>query len=131
MRQTIGLLHWSVIFSQAVFTMFHCYHFVVDSDEFLSLFKDIYLKSSNVLCIFLKTNQGIKNLNRHEADRLAGVDPDYALRDLYDSIATGNFPSWTMYIQVMTFAEAERFKWNPFDITKVCDNLEHSMILTI
>lgn len=82
-----------------------------------------------IYCKFhCKTNQGIKNLNRHEADRLAGVDPDYALRDLYDSIATGNFPSWTMYIQVMTFAEAERFKWNPFDITKVWPHAEYPLI---
>ena len=28
-------------------------------------------------------------------------------------------PSWTMYIQVMTFEEAEKFRWNPFDLTKV------------
>lgn len=24
-----------------------------------------------------------------------------------------------MYIQVMTFEEAEKFRWNPFDLTKV------------
>lgn len=28
-------------------------------------------------------------------------------------------PSWTMHIQVMTFEEAEKFRWNPFDLTKV------------
>ena len=28
-------------------------------------------------------------------------------------------PSWTLYIQVMTFEQAERFRWNPFDLTKV------------
>jgi catalase len=38
---------------------------------------------------------------------------------LYNAIAEGNFPSWTFYIQVMTFKEAERFHWNPFDLTKV------------
>jgi catalase len=27
-----------------------------------------------------------------------------------------------MHIQVMTFAEAEKFKWNPFDLTKVNQN---------
>ena len=31
-------------------------------------------------------------------------------------------PSWTMHIQVMTFAEAEKFRWNPFDLTKVNHN---------
>ena len=29
-------------------------------------------------------------------------------------------PSWTLYIQVMTFEQAEKFRWNPFDLTKVC-----------
>ncbi len=28
-------------------------------------------------------------------------------------------PSWTVYIQVMTFTQAETFRWNPFDLTKV------------
>ena len=68
----------------------------------------------------LQTDQGIKNLMADQADALAGADPDYATRDLYNSIASGKFPSWTMYIQVMTFAEAEKFRFNPFDLTKVC-----------
>ena len=54
-----------------------------------------------------------------EADHLAGADPDYAQRDLYNAIEQGNFPSWTMYIQVMTFEQAEKWEFNPFDLTKV------------
>ena len=46
-------------------------------------------------------------------------DPDYAIRDLYNSISEGNFPSYTLQIQVMTFQEAENWKFNPFDLTKV------------
>ena len=66
-----------------------------------------------------QTNQGIKNLEACTADTLSGKDPDYSTRDLYNAIAEGNCPSWTLYIQVMTFAEAEKFRWNPFDLTKV------------
>jgi len=66
-----------------------------------------------------QTNQGIRNLTRAESEHLAGSDADHATRDLFESIATGNYPSWTFYIQVMTFAEAEHFRWNPFDLTKV------------
>ena len=44
---------------------------------------------------------------------------DIFCRDLYNSIAEGNFPTWTMYIQVMTFEEAETWEFNPFDLTKV------------
>ena len=35
-------------------------------------------------------------------------DPDFAIRDLHNAIAEGNYPSYTMYIQVMTYAEAEK-----------------------
>jgi len=68
---------------------------------------------------YLQTNQGIKNLTSARATELAGTDPDYATRDLYNAIALGQFPSWTLHIQVMTFEEAEKFRWNPFDVTKV------------
>jgi catalase len=68
---------------------------------------------------YLQTNQGIQNLTQARATELAGTDPDYATRDLYNDIALGHCPSWTFYIQVMTFKEAEKFRWNPFDLTKV------------
>lgn len=54
-----------------------------------------------------------------EAARIRSSDPDYAIRDLYNNIAKGNFPTWTLYIQVMSAEEAEIFRWNPFDVTKV------------
>ena len=66
-----------------------------------------------------KTDQGIRNLPADEADRIAASDPDYAIRDLYNAIGGGNFPSWTMYIQVMDFDQAQNCPFNPFDLTKV------------
>lgn len=73
-----------------------------------------------VYCKFhFRTDQGIKNLSPQTAQKLGGTDPDYAIRDLYDNIARGNYPSWTFYIQVMTFEEAEKYRWNPFDVTKI------------
>jgi catalase len=68
---------------------------------------------------YLQTDQSIKNLTTANATELAGTDPDYATRDLYNAIALEQFPSWTFYIQVMTFEQAEKFRWNPFDVTKV------------
>ena len=64
-------------------------------------------------------DQGIKNLSAAKAGELASGDPDYAIRDLHNSIASGNYPSWSLKIQVMTYEQAEKFKWNPFDLTKV------------
>lgn len=66
-----------------------------------------------------KTDQGIKNLPADVADRIAGSDPDYAIRDLYNAIENKDFPSWTLYVQVMTFSQAERVPYNPFDLTKI------------
>ena len=69
--------------------------------------------------IYQQCDQGVKNLMADQAAELGGSDPDYAMRDLYSNIANGNYPSWTLKIQVMTFEEAEKFRWNPFDLTKV------------
>ena len=60
-----------------------------------------------------------------DAARLEGGDPDYAQRDLYNAIENGNFPSWTMYVQVMTYDEAEKWQFNPFDLTKVITTNPH------
>lgn len=92
-------------------------------------FKLVNDKNEAVYCKFhLKTDQGIKNFTAEEADSLAGKDPDYATRDLFNSIESGQYPSWTMHIQVMTFAEAEKFKWNPFDLTKIWPQGEYPLI---
>ena len=73
-----------------------------------------------IMVKYFQTDQGMASLSAAEAVKLAGEDPDYAQRDLYNAIASKNFPSWSFYIQVMTFKEAERNHFNPFDPTKVC-----------
>ena len=75
-----------------------------------------------------KTDQGVKNLSAADAERLASQDPDYAIRDLFNSIADGNLPSWTMYIQVMSFEQAEKCTFNPFDLTKVWPHGDYPLI---
>lgn len=64
-------------------------------------FKLINSKGEQIYCKFhYKTNQGIKNLDVNRAAELQAADADYAIRDLYNAIANGNYPTWTMYIQV-------------------------------
>jgi catalase len=75
-----------------------------------------------------KTQQGIKNLSAKDAVRLAGEDPDYAQRDLFNAIAKGQFPKWTVFLQVMTDAQAASAKFNPFDLTKVWPHAEYPRI---
>jgi catalase len=66
-----------------------------------------------------KTDQGIKNLTRDEAGGLSGEDPDHATRDLYRAIEGGDYPSWTLEMQILTPEQARDFKWDILDITKV------------
>ena len=69
-------------------------------------FKMVNAKGDPVYCKFhYKTDQGIKNFTRQEADRMASQDPDYSIRDLYNAISNGQYPSWTMHVQVMTFEQ--------------------------
>ena len=76
----------------------------------------------------LKTRQGIRNLLPEEAARLAGSDPDYAQRDLFAAIERGDFPSWDVYVQIMTEAEAATYRINPFDLTKVWPHADYPRI---
>jgi catalase len=66
-----------------------------------------------------KTDQGIEFLTDQEARAIAGLDPDAHIRDLYESVAQGTRPSWTLYVQVMGFEAAADYRFNPFDLTKV------------
>jgi len=73
----------------------------------------------NYVKYHFKTDQGIANLSAEEASRLASEDPDYAIRDLFNAIEGGNYPTWTLYIQVMTYGQAKTVPFNPFDLTKI------------
>ena len=75
-----------------------------------------------------KTQQGIKNFTNEEANQMRNTDMDHAQRDLVDAIDNGEFPRWTLNIQVMTEAEAKTFRWNPFDVTKVWPHAEFPLI---
>jgi catalase len=74
------------------------------------------------------TRQGIKNLTAQRADELAGTDPDYATRDLFEAIERGDFPKWRVCIQVMPEAEADHYKVNPFDLTKIWSHKDYPLI---
>jgi catalase len=75
-----------------------------------------------------KTLQGNKTLTGEEAETLRGKDPDYSQRDLVEAITRGDFPKWALKIQVMTDVQAKKFKWNPFDVTKVWPHSQYPLI---
>ncbi|HEY8848035.1 MAG TPA: catalase [Thermoanaerobaculia bacterium] len=66
-----------------------------------------------------KTKQGIQNFTREQAEEMKGKDPDFAQRDLFEAISRGDFPKWRVSIQIMPEKEAESYRINPFDLTKV------------
>jgi len=75
-----------------------------------------------------KTMQGIKNLTADKAEELAGSDPDYATRDLFEAIERHDNPKWRVCIQAMPEAAAETYHVNPFDLTKVWPHGDYPLI---
>ncbi len=75
-----------------------------------------------------KTDQGVKNLDVDVAAKLAGENPDYHTEDLFNAIDNGDFPSWTLYVQIMPFEDANTYKWDPFDVTKVWSQKDYPLI---
>jgi catalase len=54
-----------------------------------------------------------------EAVKIAGADPDYHRRDLYEAIGAGNYPEWEFSVQVFTQAQADEFPFDALDATKL------------
>jgi catalase len=73
------------------------------------------------------TDQGIEFFTQAEADQMAGKDADYHRRDLYEAIRRGQYPSWTLKVQIMPFEEARTYRYNPFDLTKVWPHADYPL----
>jgi len=69
--------------------------------------------------LHFKTEQGIRNFTREEAEEMRKADPDHATRDLHEAITRGDHPSWRLEVQIMTPEQAGGYRFDPFDITKV------------
>lgn len=69
--------------------------------------------------VHVRADGGFKTLTDDQAGQLAGSNPDYGTEALFNAIESGKFPSWTVYVQTMTSAQAEEFRYNILDLTKV------------
>jgi len=78
--------------------------------------------------LHFKTEQGIQNFTGEEADRMRGIDPDCATRDLFEAIARGEFPAWKLKVQIMTPEQARTYRFDPFDVTKVWPHSEFPLM---
>ena len=75
-----------------------------------------------------KTDQGIEYFTQDEADQMASIDTDYHIRDLYEHIDSGEFPSWSLKVQIMPYEDAKKYRFNPFDLTKVWPHGDYPLI---
>ncbi|MGD0977940.1 MAG: catalase [Candidatus Bathyarchaeia archaeon] len=65
-----------------------------------------------------KPKAGVETIDRHEATRLAGEDPDIATRDLYETIASGKTVEYELNVQIMDIADESKQSFDPLDATK-------------
>ncbi|MDT0203599.1 catalase [Nocardioides sp. AE5] len=72
--------------------------------------------------------QGIENLTDAEAAAVVAEDRESSQRDLYEAIERGDFPKWKLMIQVMPEADAENYRFHPFDLTKVWSKKDYPLI---
>jgi len=75
-----------------------------------------------------KTDQGNDYLTQAEGDELGGTSPDHHRQDLFGAITKGDFPSWTLYVQIMPLADADGYRFHPFDLTKVWPHGDYPLI---
>lgn len=75
-----------------------------------------------------KTAQGIECISEDDSRVVIGQDPDHAQRDLVEAIEQNNFPKWNVKVQIMPEIEAETYKVNPFDVTKVWNHSDYPLI---
>ncbi|MEF9990444.1 MAG: catalase, partial [Christensenellaceae bacterium] len=75
-----------------------------------------------------KTEQCIENYTSEEADKLSATNPDSSASDLFDNIKKGNFPSWKVYVQIMSKEDAKKYRFDPFDVTKVWYHKDYPLI---
>ncbi|MFK8985772.1 catalase HPII [Acinetobacter seifertii] len=63
--------------------------------------------------------QGLSALVWDEAQKLAGKDPDFHRRDLYEAIEQGFYPEWELGVQIVEEEDEMNFDFDLLDPTKI------------
>src|SRR5690625_4921942 len=74
------------------------------------------------------TDQGMEFFSNEEAAAMAGSDADFHRRDLFEAIARGEHPSWTLSVQIMPYEDAKTYRLNPFDLNKTWPHADYPLI---
>lgn len=75
-----------------------------------------------------KTEQGHRFYTNAEAEKLIGQTRESYQEELFGGIERGEYPRWTVQVQIMPEADAEKTSYNPFDLTKVWPHAEYPPI---
>ena len=62
---------------------------------------------------------GLQSTVWDEAVKLAGADPDFHRRDMFEAIQAGDFPEWELFVQLFTQEQADSFPFDHLDATKL------------
>jgi catalase len=73
------------------------------------------------------SDQGVENLTQAEADALVSSDTDFPHPRPVRGDRAGDYPSWTLKVQVMPFEDAKTYRFNPFDLTKVWPHSDYPL----
>ena len=83
-------------------------------------FRFINAQGKSVFVKFhFKPVKGVHSLVWDEAQKVAGKDPDFNRRDMYEAIERGDFPEWHFGVQVVEEADERKFDFDLLDPTKI------------
>ncbi len=94
----------------------HTYRFWNDADE------AFWVK------FHFKTQQGHSHYTNEEAADIVGRTRESYQEHLFGTIERGEFPRWTVQVQIMPEADADKTPYNPFDLTKVWPHADYPPI---
>src|SRR5665647_136895 len=66
-----------------------------------------------------KPKLGVHGLAWDEAQKIAGKDPDFHRRDLWEAIESGNFPEWELGVQIVDAGQEDALGFDILDPTKL------------
>jgi len=75
-----------------------------------------------------KSHQGHRSWTNDEAASIVGRTRESTQEDLFHAIESGDFPRWTLFVQIMPELEAETTSYDPFDLTKVWPHADYPLI---
>ncbi|NOV03782.1 catalase [Paenibacillus planticolens] len=71
---------------------------------------------------------GVQYIDRQESARLACENPDYAGKDLFDALNTGETFEYGLYVQLMNPQDESFLPYDPLDNTKVWDERQYPLL---